>query len=165
MSGILVGGIGNIFNGDDGFGVEVVQRLRARPQGMPDGVTAVDFGIRGLDLVYALLNPHDAVVLVDAAPRGEPAGTVSVIQVMAQDTAGRSFSPHALDPAAALEMARSLGAGDTPVFVVACEPLTLGDEEGAMGLSPPVAAAIEPAIVAVDDLVQRLRETAMARSV
>ena len=159
MNSILVAGIGNIFNGDDAFGVEVVQRLRARPEGVPDGVRAVDFGIRGIDLVYALLDGHDAVVLVDAAPGGQPAGTVSVIGVAAQDAADANFSPHSLDPAAALGLARTLGSNDAPVFVVACEPLTTGGEEGVMGLSPPVAAAIEPAIAAVDNLVKRLRET------
>ncbi len=165
MSGILVAGIGNIFNGDDAFGVEVVQRLRARPQGLPEGVKAVDFGIRSLDLVYALLDGHDAVVLVDAAPRGEQAGTVSVIEVAPEGVADTTFSPHALDPAAALGLARSLGSGDAPVFVVACEPLTLGGEEGTMGLSPPVAAAIEPAIAAIDGLVRQLQQTATIRSV
>ena len=91
MNSILVAGIGNIFNGDDAFGVEVVQRLRARPQGVPDGVRAVDFGIRGIDLVYALLDGHDAVVLVDAAPRGQPAGTVSVIEVDGAGCRRREF--------------------------------------------------------------------------
>ena len=50
---ILVAGIGNIFLGDDAFGVEVVKRLAAKS--LPPGVEVVDFGIRGLDLTYALL--------------------------------------------------------------------------------------------------------------
>src|SRR5947209_6163179 len=76
---LLVAGVGNIFLGDDAFGVEVVQRLLRRPQ--PDGVRVVDFGIRGLDLSYALLDGYEAVILVDAAPRGAPAGTLHVLEL------------------------------------------------------------------------------------
>src|ERR1700758_4827464 len=75
---ILVAGVGNIFLGDDAFGVEVVQRLARRA--LPDGVRVVDFGIRGLDLVYALLDGYETVVLVDAAPRGGSPGTLYVLE-------------------------------------------------------------------------------------
>jgi hydrogenase maturation protease len=167
MSGILVAGIGNIFQGDDAFGVEVVQRLRRRA--LPPGVAVVDFGIRGIDLVYALLDGHEAVILVDAAARDELPGTVSVIAVEpAAEPApdGTSdFSPHGLDPASVLALVRALGGDAPPVFLVACEPQTLGGEEGVMGLSPPVAAAIEPAIGAIAALVQRLRTETMEGSV
>jgi hydrogenase maturation protease len=156
MSGILVAGIGNIFQGDDAFGVEVVRRLRDRA--LPACVTAVDFGIRGIDLAYALLDGHDAVVLVDTAARGAAPGTVSVIEVASSDEAPATVAPHSLDPAAALAMARALGSPIPPVFVVACEPQELGGEEGVMGLSAPVAAAIEPAVDAVQALVRRLHD-------
>src|ERR1700723_2432639 len=75
---VLVAGIGNIFLGDDGFGVEVVRGLTTRS--MPEGVTVKDFGIRGFDLAYALLDPWDTVILVDALPRGEAAGTLFVLE-------------------------------------------------------------------------------------
>ena len=78
MSGILVAGIGNIFRGDDGFGVEVVLRLARRS--LPAEVSVVDFGIRGIDLTYALMDGYDAVVMVDTMRRGEAPGTVSVIE-------------------------------------------------------------------------------------
>lgn len=66
---ILVAGIGNIFLGDDGFGVEVVRRLMNR-QSSPD-VRVVDFGIRGLDLVYALQDGYETTILIDAFPMGK----------------------------------------------------------------------------------------------
>lgn len=65
---ILVAGIGNVFLGDDGFGVEVVRRLAGR--GLPEGVEVKDFGIRGMDLAYALQDDYELVVFVDATPRG-----------------------------------------------------------------------------------------------
>jgi len=78
MTRILVAGIGNIFKGDDGFGVEVVRRLAQRP--LPSSVTVADFGIRGIDLTYALLDGYEAAVLVDAAQRGELPGTISIVE-------------------------------------------------------------------------------------
>ena len=80
MSGrVLVAGIGNIFLGDDGFGVEVAQRLRHRPP--RDDVRVEDFGIRGVHLAYELLDGYEALVLVDAMPMGERAGTVALVEV------------------------------------------------------------------------------------
>ena len=43
---LLIAGIGNIFLGDDAFGVEVVQRLTERM--WPPEVQVADFGIRGI---------------------------------------------------------------------------------------------------------------------
>jgi hydrogenase maturation protease len=154
VKNILVAGIGNIFEGDDAFGVEVVQRLCR--QALPEGVTVRDFGIRGLDLAYALMEGHDAVVLVDAAPHGAAAGTVSVIE-LEPVAAGGPVSAHSVDPASALGLVRSMGGEIPPAFLVACEPETLGGEDGVMGLSAPVAAAIDPAIGAIERLVRQLQ--------
>ena len=80
MSGrVLVAGIGNVFLGDDGFGVEVVRRLAA--VSLPDGVDVADYGIRGVHLAYDLLDGrYDTVVLVDALPLEEPPGTLAVLE-------------------------------------------------------------------------------------
>ena len=84
---ILVAGIGNIFLGDDAFGVEVVRRLSARE--WPANVRVTDFGIRGYDLAYALLDGYDTTILIDACPRGELAGTLYVIEPMWKDPTRR----------------------------------------------------------------------------
>ncbi len=111
MTPVLVAGIGNIFHGDDGFGVAVAALLGRRP--LPAGVTVKDFGIRGLDLTYALLDGYAAAILVDAAARGEPPGTLYVIEpeVAAAGPAPEDLllSPHELDPARVLRLARALG--------------------------------------------------------
>ncbi|MGE5269866.1 MAG: hydrogenase maturation protease [Thiohalocapsa sp.] len=161
MSRILVAGIGNIFDGDDGFGVAVAEELRGRA--LPSAVTVADFGIRGLDLVYALLDGWAAAILVDAAPRGEPPGTLSVIepdmpQVSADEPEDLLLSPHAMEPHKVLRLAALLGASWRRVLLVACEPLRLvHDREGEIGLSPPVRAAVPPAA----DLVARLARELM----
>ena len=76
---ILVAGVGNVFLRDDAFGVEVARLLAEQP--LPPGVQVGDFGIRGVHLVYELLDGCDLFVLVDAAARGEEPGTVTVLEV------------------------------------------------------------------------------------
>jgi hydrogenase maturation protease len=153
---VLIAGIGNVFLGDDAFGVEVVRRLAAR--GLPERVRAVDFGIRGFDLACALIDGYDAAILVDAAPRGGSPGTLYVIE--ADTTAGEASAAvegHALDPVKVFALARSLGGDLPPVQVVGCEPASLGAEDGDVdvALSPPVAEAVDRAVDLVLELALR----------
>jgi hydrogenase maturation protease len=149
---ILVAGIGNIFLGDDGFGVEVIRQL-ARSQ-FPETVRVADFGIRGYDLAYALLDGHDFTILVDAVSRGGAPGTLFVIE---PDVTGNSaMDAHAMNPESVLQLARAMGPVRGRILLVGCEPATLGGEEGHMGLSDTVAAAVEPAARLIEDLVARL---------
>jgi len=156
MTRILVAGIGNIFCGDDAFGVEVAQRFARRT--LPEGVRVMDAGIRGLHLAHALLDGYSAAILIDTAQRGEPPGTLYVIEPETDDTAPAdpSVSAHSLDPAKVLALLRSFGENCPRIRVLACEPLTFAGEEGAMGLSAPVAAAVAPAIAMLDRLIDDL---------
>jgi hydrogenase maturation protease len=158
---VLVAGIGNIFLADDGFGVEVIRRMSVRS--LPEGVCLRDFGIRGLDLAYALNDPWDLVILVDALPRGETPGTVFVLEPDREDLeAGlqSGIQIHGMDPVQAIRLAKSLGEIPQRLLVVGCEPADLGGEEGAIGLSPEVENAIETAIEAI--LKQLKEEPALA---
>jgi hydrogenase maturation protease len=140
---VLVAGIGNVFLGDDGFGVALAQRLAARE--LPAGVEAVDYGIRGMDLAYALPE-YDAAILLDAAPRGGPPGTLYVIEPDAAEADG--FDAHGMDPVQVLALARTLGGTPPRTLVLACEPLTrmTGEEDELVGrLSEPVEAALDGA--------------------
>ena len=105
-----------------------------------------DFGIRGFDLAYALLDPWDTVIIVDALPRGEAAGTLYVMEPDLSGSAEPAINPHGMDPVRVLNLAASLGTISAQVLVVGCEPQDFGDElEGRMGLSSPVQAAVEDA--------------------
>jgi len=157
---ILVAGIGDVFLGDDGFGVAVAQRLAERE--LPAGVRVVDFGIRGIDLVHALQDDPDAAILIDALPAGRPPGTLTVLEpeVDADDPAG--LDPHAMDPVSALRTARRLGAAPGRMLIVGCEPQTrmTGEEPDVVTeLSPPVAAAVDRAVALVESLIAELTET------
>ena len=155
-SRILVAGIGNVFLADDGFGVEVARRLAERP--LAPGVQVDDFGIRGLDLVYELGDGHDAAILVDAVPRGEPPGTLFVIEpeVAAQPV---GLDAHGMDPVKVLALARELGRVPERVLLVGCEPQRRVDdaEDEIVGeLSAPVAAAVDRAVELVEGLIHEL---------
>ena len=152
---ILIAGVGNIFLGDDGFGVEVAVALSKRQ--LPSGLSVKDFGIRGFDLAYALLDPWDAVIIVDALPRGQAAGTLYVLEPDAA-AADMELNPHGMDPVRVLNLAASLGSISAKVLVVGCEPHDLGDElEGRMGLSAPVQAAVEEACDMIVELANSLQ--------
>ncbi len=162
---MLVAGIGNVFLSDDAFGVEVIRGLGE----LPDGVRVLDSGIRGMHLAYELLDGYDAVVLVDATPRGGEPGTLYTLEhdLDAPAPEGAALDGHGMDPASVLGLLRDLAASmdvERPVgrvLVVGCEPACL--DEG-IGLSPAVTAAVGPAIRAVTELIDHVRHPEGART-
>lgn len=154
---VLVACVGNIFLGDDGFGVEVARRLAG--EGLPEWVRVEDFGIRGVHLAYEVLEGYETLILVDAAPRGERPGTVYVIEPEIDPEAGAPggdlahaamMDAHGMQPDTVLALLDSLGGRAGRVLVVGCEPATV--EEG-IGLSEPVARAVDQAVHAIRDLI------------
>ena len=154
---ILVAGIGNIFLGDDGFGVEVIRRLSARE--LPADVRIVDFGIRGFDLAYALQDGYETTILVDAYPHGQPAGTVSLVEpdlARLGEAQSDMVDAHGMNPMNVLRMAVAMNGKLNKILLVGCEPATLGPEEGQMGLSELVDNAVERAVTLTESLVTRI---------
>ncbi|MGH9066177.1 MAG: hydrogenase maturation protease [Acidimicrobiales bacterium] len=162
---MLVAGIGNIFLSDDGFGSEVARRLAAPGAGLPDGVEVGDFGIGGLHLAYELLDPPAATILVDTTRRGGEPGTLYVIEPDPAPHPGEGLAPgagagapeggatldaHGMNPEAVFALLGQLGGTLGRMLVVGCEPARL--EEG-LGLSPPVAAAVDEAVALVSRVV------------
>ena len=153
---VLIAGVGNVFLGDDGFGVEVARRLAGRE--LPEGVEVVDFGIRGMDLVYALQDDYELVVFVDATPRGGEPGTVYLLEPEIEEDGEVTLDTHGMDPVRVIKLSRALGAPPTRTLVVGCEPqVVVGGEDYddmLMELSEPVGAAVEEAAKLVESLVQ-----------
>ena len=149
----LVAGVGNVFLRDDAFGVEVVRLLDGQPR--PPGVQIRDYGIRGVHLVYELLDGCDLFVLIDAAARGEEPGTVSVLEVDLPDPESLPqpvMDAHDLTPDAIFALLASLGGRPGRCLVVACEP---ADVSAGMGLSEPVRRALPHAVRAVQDILTK----------
>jgi hydrogenase maturation protease len=164
---ILVAGIGNVFLGDDAFGVEVIGRLSRRA--LPDYVRVVDYGIRGLDLAYALLDGYDVAILVDAVGQGEEPGTLYLLEPEPHDVDDPQavlMDAHGMNPMRVLEIVRAMGGQPRRVLVVGCEPATLGDEfDGSMGLSAPVEAAVDGAIAIIESLIAKVAQEHASSSV
>jgi hydrogenase maturation protease len=157
---VLVAGIGNIFQSDDAFGVEVATLLATRT--LPPGVRVEDFGIRGVHLAYELLEGYDGLVLIDAVPMGDPAGTLAVIEpepdtVGTSGTAGEMpvVDAHTMNPDVVLATLRRLGGSVEKILIVGCQPADLQD---GMGLTPAVAAAVEDAAQLCLQLVSEMVE-------
>jgi hydrogenase maturation protease len=148
---VLVAGAGNIFRGDDGFGVQVATRL-AR-QELPVGVTVRDYGIRGLHLTYALLDPPGLLIVVDAVSRGEVPGTLFVLEPeLDQDAVEIAAHPHGMSLPEVFASVRAMGGTLPRVLIVGCEPAHLGET---MELSGPVQRAVQPAVELVLRIVER----------
>ncbi len=160
---ILVAGIGNVFLGDDGFGVALADRLARRE--LPPGVEVRDFGIRGMDLAFAMQDSYDAVVLLDATPRGEPPGTLYVIEVQSDEGPPATPDAHGMHPVAVLGLVRSFGSVPPRTYVVGCEPqtrMTPDGEELLVSLSEPVRAGLDRAIPVVESLLQEIQQEVRA---
>ncbi len=165
MPRILVAGIGNIFMGDDAFGVEVARRLMERE--LPAEVRVVDFGIRGFDLAFALQDGYETTILVDAFPHGQLPGAVSIVEPDVNEISAAPdgmVEPHSLNPMNVLRMAKAMNGALSGamsgsfkrILLVGCEPETLGGDEGQMGLSDAVEAAVDEAVAATESLVKRI---------
>lgn len=155
MRNVLVAGVGNIFFTDDGFGPAVAAQLLRTP--MPTGVRVVDYGIRGVHLSYDLLDGVDALVLIDAVPAklagDDRPGTVVTMTIGPDQLGDGQFDAHGMSPVAVLGGLGSLGGELPPTHLIGCVPADVGD---GIGLSAPVAAAVEVAAAAVITLVGRL---------
>lgn len=150
----MIAGLGNLFEGDDGFGVAVARQLAEAD--WPAGVEVRDFGIRGVHLAYQLLDGYDLVVIVDAVSRGGEPGTLYVLDHAPDEAPVPLLDAHDLRPDGVLALVPTLGGTLGQVVVVGCEPASLAPQ---WGLSPAVAAGVDAAAALVRDIVQRAGAT------
>jgi hydrogenase maturation protease len=144
---VLIAGIGNTWQRDDGFGSEVARRLEGRD--LPKGVAVIDFGTGGLDLAYQVMYGYDGLVMIDISRQGGSPGTLYVMEIDEDDVTsgvedGDALNPHAMDPETVLRFIKLTGGWPGKVVIVACEPLTV--EEMGVGLSPVVEEAVDRAV-------------------
>jgi len=145
---VLIAGIGNAWQRDDGFGSEVARRIEGRE--LPDGVAVIDFGTGGLDLAYQVMYGYDGLLMIDVSRQGGSPGTLYVMEVDEDEVPGGSvedgevLNPHAMDPETVLRFIKITGGWPGKVVIVACEPETV--EEMGLGLSPVVEEAVERAV-------------------
>jgi len=156
---ILIACIGNIFQGDDAFGCEVAKVLAGRFD--RDAVRVVDFGIRGVDLTYALLDAPELTILVDTVSRGGAPGTLYTIEPELEclgEFNRQTPDAHTMDPVHVLRTVKAMGGRLGRILLVGCEPGDLGEAEGLMGLTPAVSAAVKQAAIIVESLIEKEME-------
>ena len=154
---ILVAGIGNIFFGDDGFGVEVVQKLLGEV--LPKEAHVIDFGIRSYDLAYAILQDYEAIILVDATQQGQSPGTLYLIEPdlsRLDQFESEPVNAHSLTPLRVFHMVKILGGRMKRTYLVGCEPAVLETDDGVLGLSAEVERAVPEAMLMIKSLLTRL---------
>ncbi len=145
---VLIAGIGNAWQRDDGFGSEVARRLEGRE--LPAGIAVIDFGTGGLDLAYQVMYGYDGLLMIDVSRQGGSPGTLYVMEVDEDEVPGGSvqdgevLNPHAMDPETVLRFIKITGGWPGKVVIVACEPETV--EEMGVGLTPVVEEAVERAV-------------------
>ncbi len=155
MKSILIGGVGNVFQGDDAFGVEMIRELIRHE--WPQEVELADFGLRVDDLAYALNGDYRAVILVDATARGGTPGTLYLLELdLNSEREIDSVDAHAMNVGSVLMMAKSLGGVAGELYLMGCEPAVLECESGESGLSEPVRSALPQAVRMVRELVKDL---------
>jgi hydrogenase maturation protease len=164
---VLIAGIGNAWQKDDGFGSEVARRLDHEQ--LPDGVAVIDFGTGGLDLAYQAMNGYDAILMIDITRQGGEPGTLYVMEVDEDEVAagavedGEVLNPHGMDPETVLRFIKVMGSWPGKVVIVACEPQTI--EEMGMGLSPVVEEAVDRAVkLVLETAAELLTDEAYATS-
>jgi hydrogenase maturation protease len=144
---ILVLGLGNPLRGDDGIGPRVIEALNRR--GLPEGVSALDAGTGGLDLLQ-VLEGWERAVIIDAADVGREPGQFARFTpdearfIKADDTS--SF--HNAGLAEVLALAEAVGQPLPELTIFGVQPAKIGWGEG---LSPAVEAAMPALVDAVLD--------------
>ena len=156
---VLIAGVGNSLRADDGFGVEVAQRMAEMD--LPPEVSVVETGIGGIALVQELQAGYDALVIVDCVDLGRPPGNVMLIDPEVIDVDALTWTErhdiladmHLATPERAMMLARALGVLPSTLLMVGCQPVD--PEAIGQGLSPPVEAAVG---VAIDEIVRHIHD-------
>ncbi len=165
-SKILVAGVGNIFLGDDAFGSEVARRLMQET--LPAQVRVLDFGIRSYDLAYAMMGGYEVTVLIDVTSRGEPPGTLYLIKPDLKELDqhdDKVADAHSMNPVRVLQMLKAFGSTPGNLYLIGCEPAILEIEDGQIGLSETVEAAVPRAMEMIRSLLNDLLNETPAREV
>ena len=155
---VLIAGIGNAWQRDDGFGSEVARRIEGRE--LPEGVAVIDFGTGGLDLAYQVMYGYDGLLMIDVSRQGGSPGTLYVMEVDEDEVAsgsvedGEVLNPHGMDPETVLRFIKITGGWPGKVVIVACEPETV--EEMGVGLSAVVEEAVDRAVELVIETAKEL---------
>ncbi len=158
---VLIAGMGNVLQWDDGWGIAVVQRLGQHPD-LPAQAKVVEIGIGGISLVQELYDGYEALVVVDVTERGGLPGTLYLLEPSVPDLARWPFAQrqdfladmHYTSVSKALILAQALEILPPKVFILGCQPTPI--EGLGIGLSEPVEQAVDQGVERLLTAIQEL---------
>jgi len=167
---ILIAGVGNVLQGDDGFGIEVANRLM-RLDDLPASVKVIETGIGGMSLVQELMDGYDALIILDAYSKGGMPGQLYLLEPVLPDLSNLSVGEkrdyfadtHYATPMRALSLLAHVATLPKTIRIVGCEPEQLDDLR--IGLSPAVAGAIDQAVAMVVDWIRQYQATSVTEPI
>lgn len=148
---VLIAGVGNVLQVDDGFGVELARRLTTMT--WPDNIVICETGIGGIHLVHELMAGYDVLIVLDAVDRGRSPGTVLLIEPEVIDVHELGLldrhdllaDMHLATPDRAMTVARALGVLPEKVLILGCQPVEIN--RLGIGLSYVVEHALDVAVI------------------
>lgn len=145
-------GVGNPVRTDDGVGLQVARRLRARLTGS-SGVDVVELSAGGLRLMEAMAG-YDRAVVIDAIESGGPAGAIYRLEADGLTGSRNAGSTHDGSLPVALDLGRAAGMripGEIGIWAVeAGDVETFGES-----LTPAVGAAVNEVVESVLEELRR----------
>lgn len=144
MPAILVLGLGNIIMRDEGLGVRACERLTQRYR-LPDGVTVLDGGTLGLDLLPYLEGITD-LLIIDAINAGYSPGTIVRLEnEQIPQTLALKMSMHQVGLQEILAVMSLQGQTPPHMVLLGMQPLLI---EPGLDLSEPVQANLDALVEA-----------------
>ena len=135
---VVVLGVGNLILADEGVGVRVVEALE-RDYSLPEGVTVIDGGTSGMELLEDLSH-LDLLIVVDAIANKQPPATLITLR---DDQVPvffkRNLSPHAIGLSDVLASLEFMEAAPKECVIIGVQPQSM---ELATELTPAIAALV-----------------------
>jgi len=154
-SGIMVLGIGNILYSDEGFGVQVVEKMQWLYE-FSDNVMFVDGGVLGINLLGVISQPEHLIVVDTVRNKGNPGDLYRLEGEAIPERIRAKNSLHQVDFLEALTLCQALDRVPQTV-IIGVEPEDI--ETQSLELTPPIRAKVDPVIDMVLAELDRLGAT------
>jgi hydrogenase maturation protease len=148
----MILGIGSILFSDDGFGIQVAQRLEKEYE-FPDNVLVVDGGVLGINLLGVISKPRHLIVVDTMRNQGKPGDLYRIEGEAIPERIRAKNSLHQVDFLEALTLCQALDNVPKTV-IIGIEPEDI--QTLSLVLTPTLQAQVEPVVGMVLNELERL---------
>jgi hydrogenase maturation protease len=149
---IMILGIGSILFSDDGFGIQVAQRIEKEYE-FPDDVLVVDGGVLGINLLGVISKPKHLIVIDTMRNQGRPGDIYRIEGEAIPERIRAKNSLHQVDFLEALTLCQALDNVPKTV-IIGVEPEDI--QTLSLVMTPTLQARVETVIGMVLKELQRL---------